>query len=208
MKKVYFGSLPVDEYQYSEADFVGLALQPSHERELQHDLHDPLPFEDESVEKLHAQDVLEHLQIEKVSSIFDEIYRVLVPGGVFRLSVPDYRSPLLRRRSVYDHNGRVVGDMMMGAYIHYDVSSHTAKARFSKNGDAHIWFPTYEVVNELILQSRLRLCRTIEFWHYIHFDGTSVVRDFPHLEMPVKRCPPRDMRSGGKPISIIVDFAK
>jgi len=79
MKKVYFGSLPVDEYQYSEADFVGLALQPSHERELQHDLHDPLPFEDESVEKLHAQDVLEHLQIEKVSSIFDEIYRVLVP---------------------------------------------------------------------------------------------------------------------------------
>ena len=98
--------------------------------------------------------------------------------------------------------------MMMGANIHYDVSSHTAKARFSKNGDAHIWFPTYEVVNELILQSRLRLCRTIEFWHYIHFDGTSVVRDFPHLEMPVKRCPPRDMRSGGKPISIIVDFAK
>ena len=103
MKKVYFGSLPVDEYQYSEADFVGLALQPSHERELQHDLHDPLPFEDESVEKLHAQDVLEHLQIEKVSSIFDEIYRVLVPGGVFRLSVPDYRC-LVEKAVVYDRN--------------------------------------------------------------------------------------------------------
>ena len=208
MKKIYFGSLPVDEYQYSQADFIGLALKPSHDREIQHDLHDPLPFEDHSVEKLHAQDVLEHLRIEKINPIFDEIYRVLMPGGIFRLSVPDYRSPLLRRRSVYDQNGCIIGDMMMGASFHYDVASQSAKAKFTQNGDAHIWFPTYEVVNELILQSRLRYCRKIEFWHYIHFDGSCVVRDFPHLEMPVKRCPPRDNRSAGKPISIIVDLTK
>ena len=208
MKKVYFGSLPVDEYQYRESDFIGLALNPSHERELKHDLHDPLPFEDESVEKLHAQDVLEHLKIDKIPSVLDEIYRVLTQGGVFRLSVPDYRSPLLKKRSVYDHQGRVIGDMMMGANIHYDGLSLAAKAKFSQNGDAHVWFPSYELINELILRSGLRFCRKIDFWHYIHFDGTSVVKDFPDLDMPVKRCPPRDNRSAGKPISIIVDFTK
>ena len=65
-----------------------------------------------------------------------------MPGGIFRLSVPDYRSPLLRRRSVYDQNGCIIGDMMMGASFHYDVASQSAKAKFTQNGDAHIWFPT------------------------------------------------------------------
>lgn len=89
MRKIYFGSLPINQYQYCEADFIGLALKPSHDRELKHDLHDPLPFENDAAEKIQAQDVIEHLDINKVCDIFNEIYRVLVKDGIFRLSVPD-----------------------------------------------------------------------------------------------------------------------
>ena len=39
---------------------------------------------------------------------------------------------------------------MMGANIHYDGLSLAAKAKFSQNGDAHVWFPSYELINELI----------------------------------------------------------
>ena len=73
-----------------------------------------LPYADNSIAKIQAQDVLEHLPFDKVPFVLDEIYRVLKPGGIFRLSVPDYRSPVHKRRSVYDWRGRVTGDLSDG----------------------------------------------------------------------------------------------
>ncbi|HEX4634891.1 MAG TPA: hypothetical protein VH189_01840 [Rhizomicrobium sp.] len=43
--------------------------------------------------------MLEHILFEKVPVVLDEIYGVLKPSGTFRLSVPDYRSPVQKRRS-------------------------------------------------------------------------------------------------------------
>src|SRR6185295_15609838 len=94
---LYFGSLGQHERQFQVPNFIGLALEPAHDREVRHNLTDPLPYADASIAKIQAQDVLEHLPFDKVSSVLDEIYRVLKPGGVFRLSVPDYRSPVQKR---------------------------------------------------------------------------------------------------------------
>src|ERR1700760_93886 len=94
---LYFGSLGRHERQYAVPQFVGLALQPTHDREIAHDLLTRLPFEGASIAKVQAQDVLEHLPFERVPFVLDEIFRVLRPGGVFRLSVPDYRSPVQER---------------------------------------------------------------------------------------------------------------
>ena len=41
---LYFGSLGLHERQYQIPSFVGLALQPAHDREIKHNLTDPLPF--------------------------------------------------------------------------------------------------------------------------------------------------------------------
>ena len=99
---LYFGSLGPHERQFQIPNFIGLALEPAHEREIQHDLTAALPYDDDSIAKIQAQDVLEHLPFENVPFVLDEIYRVLKPGGIFRLSVPDYRSPVHNRRSLYD----------------------------------------------------------------------------------------------------------
>ncbi|MBA2588526.1 MAG: methyltransferase domain-containing protein, partial [Alphaproteobacteria bacterium] len=104
---LYFGSLGQHERQFQVPNFIGLALEPAHDREIKHDLTAPLPHADNSIAKIQAQDVLEHLPFDKVPFVLDEIYRVLKPGGVFRLSVPDYRSPPMKRRSIYDGRGRV-----------------------------------------------------------------------------------------------------
>ena len=96
---LYFGSLGPHERQYQIPNFIGLALEPAHAREVRHDLATgPLPFADSSIAKVQAQDVLEHLPFDKLpSSCWTRSYRVLTPGGAFRLSVPDYRSPVLKR---------------------------------------------------------------------------------------------------------------
>jgi SAM-dependent methyltransferase len=204
---LYFGSLGLHERQYQIPNFIGLALQPAHAREIQHNLADPLPFADGSIAKIQAQDVLEHIAFEKASSVLDEVYRVLKPGGTFRLSVPDYRSPVHKRRSIYDARGRVIGDLMMGASSYLDAATGDARVRFSEDGEAHLWFPRYELITHLVLKSEIRKAG-IHFYQGFLDDHSFLCEPVPENEMYVLRAAPHDRRAGGAPTSIIADFVK
>lgn len=205
---LYFGSLGLHERQYQVPNFIGLALEPAHEREMRHDATAALPFADAAIAKVQSQDVFEHLPLEKVPFVLDEVYRVLKPGGVFRLSVPDYRSPVLKRRSVYDWRGRVTGDLLMGATTYLDETTGDARVRFSEDGHAHIWFPRYELITHLILKSEIRKSREIKFHQCFLDDHSYLCEPIPENEMFVQRAAPHDRRAGGAPVSIVVDFIK
>ena len=60
---------------------------------LHHDIEKPFPIPDNSVDRVHSEDCFEHIEISKYPSILKEIYRILKPGGLFRLAVPDYMNP-------------------------------------------------------------------------------------------------------------------
>ena len=47
-----------------------------------------LPFDDDSVDYVFAQDFLEHIPSEYVVSLIEEIYRVLKPDGIFEHLTP------------------------------------------------------------------------------------------------------------------------
>ncbi|HKB95673.1 MAG TPA: methyltransferase domain-containing protein [Rhizomicrobium sp.] len=204
---LYFGSLGQHERQFQIPNFTGLALEPAHGREIKHDLADPLPYPDNSIAKVQAQDVLEHMAFDQVPFVLNEIYRVLKPDGTFRLSVPDYRSPIQKRRSIYDARGRVIGDLMMGATSYLDTASGEARVRFSGDGEAHLWFPRYELVTHLVLKSEIRKAR-IHFYQGFVDDHTYLCEPVPENEMFVQRAAPHDRRAGGAPTSIIADFVK
>ncbi|HEY1877260.1 MAG TPA: methyltransferase domain-containing protein [Rhizomicrobium sp.] len=204
---LYFGSLGPHERQFQVPNFVGLALQPKHQREIKHDLASALPYADGSIAKIQAQDVLEHLPFEKVAFVLDEVHRVLRPGGIFRLSVPDYRSPVQKRRSIYDWRGRVTGDLLMGAQPYFDDASGDARMRFAGDGEAHLWFPRYELITHLVLKSEIRKC-TIKFYQGFLDDHTYLAEPVPDEELFVVRALPHDRRAGGQPVSIVADFVK
>ena len=204
---LYFGSLGQHERQFQVPNFIGLALNPAHDREIKHNLTDPLPYPGDSIAKIQAQDVLEHLPFDKVPFVLDEIYRVLRPGGIFRLSVPDYRSPVQKRRSIYDARGRIIGDLLMGATSYLDQATGDVRVRFSEDGEAHLWFPRYELITHLVLKSELRKAR-IHFYQGFIDDHTYLCEPVPDNEMFVQRAAPHDRRAGGAPTSIIADFVK
>ena len=56
-----------------------------------HDIRKPLPFEDNSFAAIYAAHLLEHLYPDKARALLKECYRVLEPGGVLRIVVPDLR---------------------------------------------------------------------------------------------------------------------
>jgi SAM-dependent methyltransferase len=61
-------------------------------RPLVHDLTKPLPFADNKVSVIYGAHVLEHLYLADARRLLAECKRVLVPGGVIRLVVPDLQS--------------------------------------------------------------------------------------------------------------------
>ena len=56
---------------------------------MRHDLRKSIPFADASVDAVYHSHVLEHLDRDIVPGFFAEIRRVLRPGGVHRVVVPD-----------------------------------------------------------------------------------------------------------------------
>ena len=58
-----------------------------------HDIEKPFPLPDNSVDRIISEHCFEHIEITKYPTILKELYRILKPGGLFRLAVPDYQSP-------------------------------------------------------------------------------------------------------------------
>ena len=206
-KYIYFGSLLPVEEQYKSDLFRGLALSNPHDKDIVHDIRNPLPFQNESIRGFQSQDVFEHVERELVPKIFDEIFRCLMRGGLFRLSLPDYNSPLLRSRSAYDSEGNILGDLAVGATL-TGIMNGGIDVKFVEDGDAHLWFPTYDQTLHLILHSELRKSLSISVHHAWLNRTQFIINDFDQSVMPVQRVPPLDMRAGGKPVSIVIDFVK
>lgn len=76
--------------------YVAVDLVPRAEFAVAHDLRRPVPLADGSVARILSEHFLEHLEPEALPGVLSECHRLLAPGGLFRLAVPDYGHP--RRR--------------------------------------------------------------------------------------------------------------
>jgi len=63
--------------------FVNLDNRPETSPDMLCDLTEGLPFKDNSVDEVWAQDILEHIPIGKTVFLIEEVYRVLKPEGRF-----------------------------------------------------------------------------------------------------------------------------
>ena len=92
-KKLNIG---VSEYN-SIPDFLNIGIEFTHKgiiekdgkRMLRHDVTQPFPISDESVEFIYASHIVEHLSIEDFHFFLKECYRILHSGGVLRIVCPD-----------------------------------------------------------------------------------------------------------------------
>jgi SAM-dependent methyltransferase len=77
-----------------------------------YDIRKPLPFPDDTFDAMYALHIIEHLTPEEANRFVAEVYRILQPGGIFRVSTPDLESAVrayLRRleecrREPTEHN--------------------------------------------------------------------------------------------------------
>jgi predicted SAM-dependent methyltransferase len=73
-------------------DWINLDSIPATDIVRRWDIRKPLPFETGQIDVCYASHVLEHLPRSNASDLLRECHRVLIPGGVIRLAVPDLES--------------------------------------------------------------------------------------------------------------------
>jgi predicted O-linked N-acetylglucosamine transferase (SPINDLY family)/predicted SAM-dependent methyltransferase/GT2 family glycosyltransferase len=73
-------------------DWINIDIEANHPCvDLLCDIRDELPFEDESCSFIYNEHVLEHLTVEEGLFFLKECHRVLQPGGVLRVAMPDLK---------------------------------------------------------------------------------------------------------------------
>jgi len=73
------------------AGWINVDARPNHaDIYVAYDMRRPLPFRDGQVKRIFAEHVIEHLDFrDDIPRVFRELRRVLEPGGVVRIIVPD-----------------------------------------------------------------------------------------------------------------------
>lgn len=176
--------------------WVGLSLERADARHVRHDVTVPFPLPDASVAAFQSEDVFEHLAPERVGAVIDEIHRVLRPGGLFRLSLPDYGGDVLRARSELDAAGEVVFDPGGGG---------------TRACPGHRWFPTLARVDALLARTRFAAQGRIALLQgWLPSRTAFVLGPIDHARGHVQRTPEHDarVRTPPRPLSLVFDLTK
>lgn len=157
-----------------------------------------ISLKENTVDIVQSEDVMEHIEYEKLKDCINEIYRVLKPGGLFRLSMPDYNCDILYNRSIKSKNGNILFDSGGGG--NWD--------RINKkviNG-GHVWFPTFSSVKPL-LDSTTFSNDKINYLHYYDKDKNQVVNKIDYSNGYISRTPDHDdrVKNPYRPMSIVIN---
>ena len=184
---------------YTGINFIGLSLNFNNNNHILHDITKPYDLLDNSVDIVQSEDTLEHIEYDKLVDCINEVYRILKPNGLFRLSLPDYDCDVLYNRSLKDENGKLYFDKLGGGAYDYNNKKVI-------NG-GHLWFPTYKNVKELLDKTNFN---NINYLHYYDDEKKPILKEINYKLGYIHRTPDFDPRvqNPKRPLSLVVDLRK
>ena len=189
---LYAGDI-YDEIHMSDENLYGLSISKADSKHILHDIRIKYPLPDNCIFSYQAEDVLEHIEQERLVMVIDEIYRILKKRGLFRICLPDYFSPYLKNTAMKDEHGNIIFDPTGGG----DWGSKGVI-----NG-GHLWFPNYITVKRLLEKTKFR---NINFLCYHTEEGILMKKEIDYLKGYVIRVPEQECKN---PVySMVVDCYK
>jgi SAM-dependent methyltransferase len=167
-----------------------------------HDLAKGIPFDENSIDVVYHSHVLEHLDQTTARLFLTEIQRVLIPGGIHRIVVPDFEKKCTNYLShvkdcISDKTEYLKHDKYIGAIIEqcvrteaYGTSQQKPIRRFVENillGDArrrghmHLWM--YDQFNLTSLLTHLGYKNIV-----IHDFNSSNIPNWNQFGLDINDC--------------------
>jgi len=91
--------------------WVNVDYNPDFNPEVVADLHEPFPFDSDTVDFIHSEGCLCQFDLESGYRFLNECFRILKPGGVMRLLSPDLRQLVRRYINGVDNNDNGLVDL-------------------------------------------------------------------------------------------------
>ena len=196
-EKIYLYAGDMDQSRRKIHPFIGLSLSRCDKYHITHDITNSIQLPSGCVDIFQAEDVIEHIEYKKLTNVLNEVFRVLKPEGLFRLSTPDYRCDFLQNRSLKNEEGNIFFDPGGGGKYDFKLKKVVC--------GGHLWFPKHELVLKLLNNSRFT---HFEFLHYYDCNNTPICQSIDYSFGYISRTPDNDNRVKLKPLSIVVDCYK
>ena len=74
-------------------NYIAVDLVQTGKYSVAHDLSTAIPLEEDSVDGILSEHFFEHIDEKSICALLAESYRILKPGKLMRIAVPDYHSP-------------------------------------------------------------------------------------------------------------------
>ena len=165
---------------------------------IHHNIIEKIDLPDNKVDIFLSEEFIHKIPFNFIENIINEIYRLLKPNGLFRLSLPDYRCDILDNRVLKDNNGNILFDKGGGGRYHNN-----------KIIGGTLWFPKYEKVKELLEKTNFEN-EKITFLHYYDENNNKIMNNIDYSLGIISRTPDFDNRvkNPRRPMSIVVDCRK
>ncbi|MBC8551752.1 MAG: methyltransferase domain-containing protein [Candidatus Brocadiales bacterium] len=128
---------------------------------IHHDLARGIPLTDQSVDFIYSSHFLEHLHLENAENLLRESFRVLKPGGIIRICVPD----LAHAISLYGNGMADKKQMLSNYFFVEDKASYFA---------AHKYMYDFELLEEALMRAGFEDVRQCDFQKGVTPDLTKL----------------------------------
>ena len=119
---------------------------------------------DNSVDIYQSEDVFEHIEYEKLEFIINDIYRILKPNGLLRLSIPDYNQKININRCLKKNN-----------IIYFDPNGGGEYKNGKVINGGHVWFPTIDKVKHLLSNTKFKNINYLQYYDNKHIPHHSKI---------------------------------
>ena len=127
---------------------------PAEKYNIKHDLTKKHNIPDNCVDIYQSEDVFEHIEYDLLENTINDIFRILKPGGLLRISIPDYNQKSMIERCIKNKNGEIIFDPSGGG-----------KYENGKVIDGgHVWFPTIDNVKILLEKTNFKNINYLSYY--------------------------------------------
>ena len=170
------------------------------------DIVNGLPIPAESCAGIYCSHVLEHIPRDQVSTAFLNTLRLLQPGGIFRLVVPDLRWRVdLYLEQVTSGRTNACDEFLESCMFRprSPITKFASRIRDSYGNSGHLWMYDFETLAQIAKSAgftKVRRCRfgDADDVMFSRVEDSARFAEGPYQELAIEATKPLQSGSGGR----------